>query len=79
MAMTVLVMAACASLLRGRRYVHDEHGGAPVTEDTAIGASGELAVEVAAGDVAAGEEVAEEEVAARPADRATRVTAGRQP
>jgi len=39
MAMTVLVIAAGASLLRGRRYVHDEHGAAPVTQDTAVGAA----------------------------------------
>ena len=38
MAMTVLVIAAGRSLLRGRRYVHDEHAStAEVTEDTAIG------------------------------------------
>ena len=75
----MLVTAACASLLRGRHYVHDEHGAAPVTEDTAIGASGELAVTVAAEEVAAGDVNAGEEVAARPADRASRGTAGRQP
>jgi len=62
MAIVVLIIAAGASLLRGGRYVHDEHatadGGAaagnavpqepgPIA-DTALGASPELAVEVAA-------------------------------
>jgi MFS family permease len=56
MAMTVLVIAAIASLLRGKRYVHDERPlagpgaseEAEVTAETAIGATPELAVEVAA-------------------------------
>ncbi|MDX6393407.1 MAG: hypothetical protein QOJ73_4470 [Streptosporangiaceae bacterium] len=58
MAIALLVIAAGASLLRGGRYVHDEHaaaaaaagtaGPAEVTAEVAIGASPELAVEVAA-------------------------------
>ncbi len=55
MAIAVLVIAAGASLLRGRRYVHDEHGvtgtgdgAAEVTAEVAMGASSELAMEVAA-------------------------------
>jgi hypothetical protein len=46
MAMIVLVIAAGASLLRGGRYVHDERAAVP--ENTALGASPELAIEVAA-------------------------------
>jgi hypothetical protein len=61
MAIALLVISAGASLLRGSRYVHDEHaaagatagtagtsGPAEVTAEVAIGASPELAVEVAA-------------------------------
>jgi MFS family permease len=55
MAIAVLVIAAGASLLRGRRYIHDEDAltgpageAAEVTAETAIGASSELAMEVAA-------------------------------
>ncbi len=56
MAITLLVIAAGASLLRGKRYVHDEHAiagpgsseAAEVTAETAIGATPEIAVEVAA-------------------------------
>jgi MFS family permease len=58
MAIAMLVIAAGASLLRGGRYVHDEHavagatagtaGPAEVAAEVAIGASPELAVEVAA-------------------------------
>ena len=62
MAMTVLVIAAGVSLLRGGRYVHEEHAsgqdnaapGDTVAEDpgpladTALGASPDLAIEVAA-------------------------------
>ena len=47
-AITVLVIAVFASLLRGRRYVHNEQGGTSVTEDTAVGPAAELAIEVAA-------------------------------
>jgi MFS family permease len=65
LAIALLVIAAGVSLLRGKRYVHDEQGtGADVAAETAIGASPELAVEVAA----------EEEIiakSARPADQAT--------
>jgi hypothetical protein len=58
MAIAVLVIAAGASLLRGGRYIHDDHaatgaatgsaGAAEVTAEVAIGTSPELAVEVAA-------------------------------
>jgi MFS family permease len=65
MAIALLVIAAGVSLLRGKRYVHDEQGtGADVAAETAIGASPELAVEVAAEE----EIIAE---SARPADQAT--------
>ena len=57
-AITLLVIAAGASLLRGRRYIHDENaltgaatgsaGAAELTAEVAIGASSELAMEVAA-------------------------------
>jgi hypothetical protein len=56
MAIALLVIAAGASLMRGSRYVHDEHavaetagtaGPAEVTAEVAMGASPELAVEVA--------------------------------
>jgi MFS family permease len=84
MAMTVLVIAAGASLLRGRRYVHDEQStpGGPaehptpseVTAETAIGATPELAVEVAAEEEAIAEAgaTAVTDTAARPADQAGR-------
>jgi MFS family permease len=65
MAIALLVIAAGVSLLRGKRYVHDEQStGADVAAETAIGASSELAVEVAAEE----EIIAE---SARPADQAT--------
>jgi MFS family permease len=65
MAIALLVIAAGVSLLRGKRYVHDEQGTGPdVAAETAIGASPELAVEVAAEE----EIIAE---TARPADQAT--------
>ena len=49
MAMTLLVIAAGASLLRGRRYVHDEQASPPEpAAETALGAAPEPAVEVAA-------------------------------
>jgi MFS family permease len=56
MAIVVLVIAAGVSLLRGKRYVHDERPlagpdsseEAELTAETAIGASPDLAVEVAA-------------------------------
>jgi MFS family permease len=65
MAIALLVIAAGVSLLRGKRYVHDEQStGADVAAETAIGASPELAVEVAAE-----EEIIDE--SARPADQAT--------
>jgi MFS family permease len=65
LAIALLVIAAGVSLLRGKRYVHDEQGtGADVAAETAIGASPELAVEVAAEE----EIIAE---SARPADQAT--------
>jgi hypothetical protein len=56
MAMTVLVIAAIASLLRGKRYVYDERPlagpaaseEAELTAETAIGASPEMGIEVAA-------------------------------
>ena len=55
MAIALLVIAAGASLLRGGRYVHDENAltgaaGEPaeVTAETAMGASSDLAIEVAA-------------------------------
>jgi MFS family permease len=65
MAIALLVIAAGVSLLRGKRYVHDEQStGADVAAETAIGASPELAVEVAAEE----EIIAE---SARPADQAT--------
>jgi hypothetical protein len=55
MEIAVLVIAAGTSLLRGRRYVHDEHGvtgqgdvPAEVTAEVAMGASSELGMEVAA-------------------------------
>jgi MFS family permease len=67
MAIALLVIAAGVSLLRGKRYVHEEQTAADVTAETAIGASPELAVEVAA----------EEEIVAetsRPADQASQGT-----
>ena len=56
MAIVVLVIAAGASLLRGKRYVYDERAlagpasseEAELTAETAIGASPDLAIEVAA-------------------------------
>jgi hypothetical protein len=58
MAIIVLVIAAGASLLRGGRYVYDEQANDPAGNtvaqepgplaDTALGASPQLAVEVAA-------------------------------
>jgi MFS family permease len=55
MAIAVLVIAAGASLLRGRRYIHDERGvtgqgdgPAEVTAEVAMGASSEMGMEVAA-------------------------------
>jgi MFS family permease len=62
MAIALLVIAAAVSLLRGKRYVHDEHAAQPgLAEETAIGLSPELAVEVAA----------EEEATAESTDQAT--------
>jgi hypothetical protein len=56
MAIAVLVIAAGVSLLRGKRYVHDERPlagpaaseEAELTAETAIGATPEMAIEVAA-------------------------------
>jgi len=59
MAITLLVIASGVSLLRGKRYVHEEQTAADVAAETAIGASPELAVEVAA----------EEEIIAESADQ----------
>ena len=66
MAIALLVIAAAVSLLRGKRYVHEEQGAADVVAETAIGSSPELAVEVAA----------EEEIIAESADQARQGTAG---
>jgi MFS family permease len=66
MAIALLVIAAGVSLLRGKRYVHEEQGAADVIEETAIGSSPELAVEVAG----------EEEIIAESADQARQGTAG---
>jgi len=66
MAIALLVIAAGVSLLRGKRYVHEEQSTADVIEETAIGSSPELAVEVAG----------EEEIIAGSADQARQGTAG---
>ena len=66
MAIALLVIAAGVSLLRGKRYVHEEQSTADVIEETAIGSSPELAVEVAG----------EEEIIAESADQARQGTAG---
>ena len=67
MAIVVLVIAAGVSLLRGKKYVHDERAvagpeaseAAEVTAETAIGASPDLAVEVAAEVAAEGTDTAD--------------------
>ena len=66
MAIALLVIAAGVSLLRGKRYVYEEQSAADVIEETAIGSSPELAVEVAG----------EEEITAESADQARQGTAG---
>jgi MFS family permease len=66
MAIALLVIAAGVSLLRGKRYVYEEQSAADVIEETAIGSSPELAVEVAG----------EEEIIAESADQARQGTAG---
>jgi len=66
MAIALLVIAAGVSLLRGKRYVDEEQSAADVIEETAIGSSPELAVEVAG----------EEEIIAESADQARQGTAG---
>jgi len=66
MAIALLVIAAGVSLLRGKRYVHEEQSTADVIEETAIGSSPELAVEVAG----------EEEIIAGSADQARQGTPG---
>jgi len=66
MAIALLVIAAGVSLLRGKRYVHEEQSAADVIEETAIGSSPELAVEVAG----------EEEIIAESADQARQGTPG---
>ena len=63
MAMTVLVIAAIASLLRGGRYVHDEHAAAAT-------------VAAATATEGAGTDVVADEVAAEAADDADRAAAG---
>jgi MFS family permease len=67
LAIALLIIAAGVSLLRGKRYVHEEQTAADVTAETAIGASPELAVEVGAEE----EIIAE---TARPADQASQGT-----
>ena len=66
MAIALLVIAAGVSLLRGKRYVYEEQSAADVIEETAVGSSPELAVEVAG----------EEEIIAESADQARQGTAG---
>ncbi len=63
MAMTVLVIAAITSLLRGGRYVHDEHAAAAT-------------VAAATATEGAGTDVVADEVAAEAADDADRAAAG---
>jgi hypothetical protein len=62
MAMTVLVIAAGASLLRGGRYVHDEHAAAAT-------------VAAATATEGAGTDIVADEVAAEAADDADRAAA----
>ncbi|HEY1644459.1 MAG TPA: MFS transporter [Streptosporangiaceae bacterium] len=63
MAMTVLVIAAITSLLRGGRYVHDEHAAAAT-------------VAAATATEGAGTDVVADEVAAEAADDADRMPTG---